>query len=214
VRDFVTFEQQRGGHRQRFGGRIAPEWFAAPTFYFHQPRTPWSAPTTTCRCRPAAKCWTTSWRWRRSSARAGRDLTPAQARDHIVGYAIFNDWSARDLQAREMAVQLGPAKGKDSATTLGPFLVTADELERYRNAEGLLDLEMTVQVNGIETGRDTLANMRGRSRRWWPTPLAAPGPPRRRARLRHLRFRLPGRAVGPQAASRTRRRSRSAMWSP
>ena len=73
--------------------------------------------------------------------RDGRDLTPAEARDHIVAYTIFNDWSARDLQFEEMQVGLGPAKGKDSAITLGPWLVTADELEPYRRGDRL-DLEL------------------------------------------------------------------------
>ncbi|MGP3920426.1 fumarylacetoacetate hydrolase family protein [Nonomuraea sp. 10N515B] len=66
------------------------------------------------------------------------DLTPEQARDHIIGYTIYNDWSARDLQAREMQVSLGPCKGKGTATTLGPYLVTADELEPYRDSDGFL----------------------------------------------------------------------------
>ena len=50
----------------------------------------------------------------------GRDLDPAEAAGHIFGYTIFNDWSARDIQGREMKVRLGPPKGKDFATTLGP----------------------------------------------------------------------------------------------
>jgi 2-keto-4-pentenoate hydratase/2-oxohepta-3-ene-1,7-dioic acid hydratase in catechol pathway len=71
----------------------------------------------------------------------------------------MNDWSARDLQRREMKVQLGPAKGKDFATTLGPWLVTADELEGYRDADGFLALDMRVSVNGTVVGQDLLSNM-------------------------------------------------------
>ena len=89
----------------------------------------------------------------------GRDLTPEQARDHIVGYTIFNDWSARDLQSAEMRVGLGPCKGKDTATTLGPYLVTADELEPYRDADGFLRLALTAEVNGEAVGKDLLSNM-------------------------------------------------------
>jgi 2-keto-4-pentenoate hydratase/2-oxohepta-3-ene-1,7-dioic acid hydratase in catechol pathway len=91
--------------------------------------------------------------------RAGRDLTPERARDHIVGYTIFNDWSARDLQAAEMRVGLGPAKGKDTSSTLGPWLVTADELEPWRDADGFLDLELTAEVDGERVGHDRLAHM-------------------------------------------------------
>jgi 2-keto-4-pentenoate hydratase/2-oxohepta-3-ene-1,7-dioic acid hydratase in catechol pathway len=58
-----------------------------------------------------------------------------------------------------MRVGLGPAKGKDFASTLGPWLVTADEFEPYRDAEGFLRLRMSVEVNGVEVGRDLLSNM-------------------------------------------------------
>ncbi|HEY0932556.1 MAG TPA: fumarylacetoacetate hydrolase family protein, partial [Trebonia sp.] len=81
------------------------------------------------------------------------------AREHIFGYIVLNDWSARDLQRREMKVLLGPAKGKDSATTLGPWLVTADELEPYRDADGFLALDLRATVNGELTGQDLLSNM-------------------------------------------------------
>ena len=91
--------------------------------------------------------------------RDGASLTPEQARDHVFGYTVMNDWSARDLQRREMKVNLGPAKGKDSATTLGPWLVTADELEPYRDADGFLALGMEVSVNGEVVGHDLLSNM-------------------------------------------------------
>jgi 2-keto-4-pentenoate hydratase/2-oxohepta-3-ene-1,7-dioic acid hydratase in catechol pathway len=85
-------------------------------------------------------------------------VAPAAARDLIAGYTIFNDWSARDLQRREMRVGLGPAKGKDTANTLGPWVVTADELELYRR-DGRLDLDLRVAINGTPFGDDSLANM-------------------------------------------------------
>ncbi|MFF9819265.1 fumarylacetoacetate hydrolase family protein [Streptomyces sp. NPDC014006] len=86
-------------------------------------------------------------------------LTGEQAREHIVGYTVFNDWSARDLQSAEMRVGLGPAKGKDTATSLGPYLVTADELEPYRDADGFLRLALTAEVNEEVVGQDLLSNM-------------------------------------------------------
>ncbi len=81
-----------------------------------------------------------------------RDLTPARGEEAIGGYTILNDWSARDLQRDESAVRLGPAKGKDFATTIGPWLVTPDELEDARSGDGF-DLAMTASVNGVETSR-------------------------------------------------------------
>jgi 2-keto-4-pentenoate hydratase/2-oxohepta-3-ene-1,7-dioic acid hydratase in catechol pathway len=90
--------------------------------------------------------------------RAGRNLTVEEARDHIAGYTIFNDWSARDVQFREMRVGLGPAKGKDFAITLGPWIVTSDELDAYRQ-DDRLELELSVSVNDRPIGNDTLAHM-------------------------------------------------------
>ena len=69
-------------------------------------------------------------------------LTPEESRAHLFGYTVMNDWSASDLQRREMKVSLGPAKGKDSASTLGPWLVTADEVGDPQ------DLAMWLEVNG------------------------------------------------------------------
>ena len=81
-----------------------------------------------------------------------RDLTVERGEEAIGGYMILNDWSARDLQRDETTVRLGPAKGKDFATSIGPWLVTPDELEDARKGAGF-DLEMSVTVNGTETSR-------------------------------------------------------------
>jgi 2-keto-4-pentenoate hydratase/2-oxohepta-3-ene-1,7-dioic acid hydratase in catechol pathway len=89
--------------------------------------------------------------------RDGFNVTVEQAADHIGGYVILNDWSGRDLQAKEMPVGLGPAKGKDTASTLGPWLVTPDELEPYRRGDRY-NLAMTAAVNGQIIGRDSLAS--------------------------------------------------------
>jgi 2-keto-4-pentenoate hydratase/2-oxohepta-3-ene-1,7-dioic acid hydratase in catechol pathway len=90
--------------------------------------------------------------------RDGRDLTPEEAREHIAGYVIVNDWSARAVQRHEMKGGLGPAKSKDFATTIGPWLVTPDELEPARTGDRL-DLTMTAYINGEVFGQDTLAHM-------------------------------------------------------
>ncbi|MBA2373584.1 MAG: fumarylacetoacetate hydrolase family protein [Chloroflexi bacterium] len=81
-----------------------------------------------------------------------RDLSPDRADEAIGGYTIFNDWSARDLQRDETTVRLGPAKGKDFASSFGPWLVTPDELDDARKGRGF-DLAMTASVNGVETSR-------------------------------------------------------------
>jgi len=79
-------------------------------------------------------------------------VPPERADEAIGGYTIFDDWSARDLQREETAVRLGPAKGKDFASSFGPYLVTPDELADTRAGTGY-DLAMTAEVNGIETSR-------------------------------------------------------------
>ena len=88
----------------------------------------------------------------------GRDLPVERAEEAIGGYTILNDWSARDLQRDETAVRLGPAKGKDFAKSIGPYLVTPDELEDTRKGRGF-DLAMTVTVNGDETSRGTWSDI-------------------------------------------------------
>jgi 2-keto-4-pentenoate hydratase/2-oxohepta-3-ene-1,7-dioic acid hydratase in catechol pathway len=75
-------------------------------------------------------------------------VAPEEAFDCIVGFTILNDWSARDLQADEMAYGLGPAKGKDSASSLGPWIVTRDEMAPYYR-DGTLHVQCTVRVNGV-----------------------------------------------------------------
>ena len=90
--------------------------------------------------------------------RGGRDLSPAEAEDHIIGYTLFNDWTSRDHQMRDLALGIGMGKAKDSASTLGPFLVTADELEPQR-IDGRLSIELSATINGEELTRGNLDQM-------------------------------------------------------
>jgi 2-keto-4-pentenoate hydratase/2-oxohepta-3-ene-1,7-dioic acid hydratase in catechol pathway len=84
----------------------------------------------------------------------GRDIPADRALEHVFGWTIWNDLSARDVQARELKLGLGPAKGKDwdGSNVLGPCIVTADELDAS-------DLHMAVRVNGETWGEDTSAHM-------------------------------------------------------
>ena len=160
VRDFVAFEEHVEGVRRSVEGvgGVPDAWYEAPTFYFGNPYAVIGAHDDVP-LPPGSKVLDFELEVAAVIGREGADLTPAQAREHIVGYTIFNDWSARDLQSREMKVGLGPCKGKDTATTLGPWLVTADELEPYRDADGFLRLALTAEVNGEVIGRDLLSNM-------------------------------------------------------
>ena len=160
VRDFVAFEEHVEGVVASVGDGtgVVPEWYQAPTFYFTNPYALIGAHDDVP-VPPGSQLLDFELEVAVVVARDGASLSPEQAAEHVFGYTILNDWSARDLQRREMKVSLGPAKGKDSATTLGPWLVTADELEPYRDPDGFLALDMRVSVNGIEVGQDLLSNM-------------------------------------------------------
>jgi 2-keto-4-pentenoate hydratase/2-oxohepta-3-ene-1,7-dioic acid hydratase in catechol pathway len=160
VRDFVTFEEHVEGVVASVAGGagVVPEWYEAPTFYFTNPYALVGA-FDDVPVPPGSKLLDFELEVAVVVGRDGASLTPEQAREHVFGYTVLNDWSARDLQRREMRVQLGPAKGKDFATTLGPWLVTADELESRRDGDGFLALDMRVAVNGAEIGQDLLSNM-------------------------------------------------------
>jgi 2-keto-4-pentenoate hydratase/2-oxohepta-3-ene-1,7-dioic acid hydratase in catechol pathway len=158
IRDFLTFEEHLEGFvNTHEAGSIPEPWYAIPTFYFtnvaavrgHGEDVPVPPGCTLFdfECELAAVV-----------GRAGSDLTPEQARGHIAGYTIFNDWSARDLQGYEMQLRLGPAKGKDTANTLGPWVVSADEMDAYRR-DDRLHVDMEVFRNGERFGHDTAANM-------------------------------------------------------
>jgi len=160
VRDFVTFESHVEGVRRSIEGTAGvPEaWYDAPTFYFTNPHALYGPGERIPR--PAtSRALDFELEVGVVLGRGGRDLDEAEARDAIFGYTIFNDWSARDLQAREMQIGLGPAKGKDFASAIGPWIVTADELDGHHDADGFLDLDCRVSVNGEPVGQDRLSNM-------------------------------------------------------
>lgn len=160
VRDFVTFEEHVEGVRRSIDGNagVPEQWYAAPTFYFTNPYAVYG-PHDDIPVPPGSRVLDFELEVAAVIGTEGRDLTPEQAREHIVGYTVFNDWSARDLQSAEMKVNLGPCKGKDTATTLGPYLVTADEFEKYRDPDGFLRLALTASVNGEVVGEDLMSNM-------------------------------------------------------
>jgi fumarylacetoacetate (FAA) hydrolase len=151
LRDFYAFEQHVGTMWQRRGHDIPEAWYRLPIFYF----------SNTSEIRgPDEPVWAPS-----GSAELDYELevaalvdTPAldlgadRAEEAIGGYVILNDWSARDLQREETTVRLGPAKGKDFATSIGPWLVTPDELTDARSEKGY-NLVMTADINGEEISR-------------------------------------------------------------
>jgi 2-keto-4-pentenoate hydratase/2-oxohepta-3-ene-1,7-dioic acid hydratase in catechol pathway len=156
VRDFVSFEQHIQGMIMGDGIPFPEAWYGAPAFYFSNPNSLF-ATGDGIPVAPRAQRYDYELEVAAIIGTRGQDLTLENARDAIAGYTIFNDWSARDLQGEDRKLGMGWAKGKDTASTLGPWIVTADELEQYRDAEGRLDLKMTVWLNGEQMGTDTLA---------------------------------------------------------
>jgi len=160
MRDFLCFEKHL---KQGFEAiakmrgteaRIPKIWYERPIFY-HPNRfnvcgtgadVPWPAYSENMDFELEFGCYI---------GKAGKDIPKARAREHIFGYTIFNDFSARDEQTKDMMGQLGPGKGKDfdNSNAMGPCLVTADELKN------VYDLAMIVRVNGEEWGRGHTSEM-------------------------------------------------------
>ncbi|WP_158866944.1 fumarylacetoacetate hydrolase family protein [Leifsonia sp. AG29] len=165
IRDFVAFEEHVEGVSASVDGKseVVPEWYQAPTFYFTNPHTV-LAPGETLRPPVSERLDFELELAAVIGGAGGSNLNASAAGDAIFGYTVMNDWSARDLQSREMKVRLGPSKGKDFGTSLGPWIVTADELEQYVDGEGFLAVRAEVSVNGTVIGHDLVSNM------GWPFP--------------------------------------------
>ena len=158
LRDFYAFEGHVRTMWERRGGEVPEAWSRLPIFYFSNvseirgPDDPIWSPAASreldYELEVAALVDTPAV-----------DLSPDRAEEAIGGYTIFNDWSARDLQRDETTVRLGPAKGKDFASSFGPWLVTPDELADARLGTGY-DLAMTADVNGTETSRGRWSDAR------------------------------------------------------
>jgi len=154
MRDFLCFEKHLVQAFQAIGRTPPQAWYERPLFY-HPSRfsvcgtetdVPWPAYCEKLDFELEFGCYI---------GRGGKDIPKEKAREHIFGYTIFDDFSARDEQTKEMAGGLGPGKGKDfdNANAMGPCLVTADEIgDPYR-------LEMKVRVNGEEWGRGNSRDM-------------------------------------------------------
>jgi 2-keto-4-pentenoate hydratase/2-oxohepta-3-ene-1,7-dioic acid hydratase in catechol pathway len=160
LRDFVTFESHVEGVRRSVDGAsgVPEAWYDAPTFYFTNPHALYGPGRPVPR--PVlSRALDFEMEVGAVLGHGGSSLSRDEAHAAIFGYTIVNDWSARDLQSREMKVGLGPAKGKDFATSIGPWIVTADELEERHDAHGFLRLDCRAYVNGELVGHDLLSHM-------------------------------------------------------
>jgi 2-keto-4-pentenoate hydratase/2-oxohepta-3-ene-1,7-dioic acid hydratase in catechol pathway len=153
LRDFLTFRGHMENALGRLGLPVPEQWYTTPAYYKGLPDTvigpedeiPWPAYTDALdhELELAAVI-----------GKRGRDIPRERALEHVFGWTIWNDLSARDVQTRELPLGLGPAKAKDwdGSNVLGPCIVTADELDAS-------DVRMIVRVNGETWGEDSSANM-------------------------------------------------------
>ena len=167
IRDFYAFEQHVKTCRAQRGLGMVSQWYEIPVFYFSNTASiighgdlvypPKNSSELDFELEIAAIIGT------QASDLAADD----SAMDCVAGFTIYNDWSARDLQRSEMAVGLGPSKGKDFANALGPHLVPFSELrDRYQN--GRLNLNMSASINGRRVSQGNASSMY-----WsWPQLLA------------------------------------------
>jgi fumarylacetoacetate (FAA) hydrolase len=141
VRDFMAFEEHVATARRQRGAEVPKEWYEIPVFYFSNPAAIYGPQDTVP--------------YPEGTQELDYELECAAiigAEGAIGGFTVLNDWSARDIQRAEMRVGLGPAKGKDFATSIGPVVVTPDEFD---GSEG----EMIARVNGEERSRGNLHDM-------------------------------------------------------
>jgi fumarylacetoacetate (FAA) hydrolase len=155
LRDFYAFEQHARAARFKRNSALIPEWYEIPTFYFsntseiygHDEPVPYPTGSNELDIELEIAC---------IIGREGKDIPVEEAADYIAGYTIMNDWSARDFQHKDMKLSLGPGKGKDFATSLGPWLVTPDELAARKIGSGAderYDMTMLARVDGKEISR-------------------------------------------------------------
>jgi fumarylacetoacetate (FAA) hydrolase len=145
VRDFMVYE----GHATQGGTRqLSDAWYRLPIFYFSNPLRIFG-PEEAVPYPSASDMLDYELELAAVIGREGSNVAEAEALSYVAGFTIFNDWSCRDLQRDEMKVNLGPAKGKDSASSLGPWIVTTDELAPFIR-DGRLHVRCTLKVNGVE----------------------------------------------------------------
>lgn len=161
MRDGYAFRQHVATARRNRGVEMIPEFDQFPIFYFGNHNTVFGEGTIKVEDDHLEKldfeleCAVVI-------GKKGKNISVKDADSYIAGYLIMNDWSARVLQMDEMKLNLGPAKGKDFATSIGPWLVTVDELEPFKIATSSgnkYDLKMIARHNGKQVSEGNLKDM-------------------------------------------------------
>ena len=146
-RDYIGFEQHMLNASKTFGDKIGQAWYEMPIFYFTNHQSIFG-PNQDIPRPPLSRKLDYELEMAVVIGKKGSNIKAENANDHIFGYTVYNDWTARDLQKVEMTVPLGPHKGKDFANAIGPCIVTKDEMEQYRTDNDRFNIRMTSKING------------------------------------------------------------------
>jgi 2-keto-4-pentenoate hydratase/2-oxohepta-3-ene-1,7-dioic acid hydratase in catechol pathway len=163
-RDYIGFEQHMLNASKSFGHTVGEAWYEMPIFYFTNHHSIYG-PEDEIKRPAGEEKLDIELEMAVIIGKKGKDIKVENADDHIFGYTVFNDWTARAIQKREMTVPLGPHKGKDFANAIGPCIITKDEMEQYRcsttreshpehltmpkNNGDRFDLKMTAKINDV-----------------------------------------------------------------
>lgn len=159
IRDAYAFETHVKTANKNRGREVPEEWYEFPVFYFTNPTTI-HGPNQDVSIPAYTQAMDYELEVAAIIGKPGKDIQPEAALDYVFGFTIMNDWSARDVQRKEMKVGLGPAKAKDFATSLGPWIVTPDELaKRSVDRVGVYDAQMIARLNGMERSRGNWKDM-------------------------------------------------------
>jgi fumarylacetoacetate (FAA) hydrolase len=159
LRDAYAFEAHVKTANRNRGQEVPENWYKFPVFYFSNPNNNYGHEDLI-----PCPVYTQALDYELEIAviigKSGINIKAEDAEEHIFGYTIFNDWSARDLQVQEMKVNFGPVKSKDFACSFGPAIVTLDALaDKADGRPGVFDLEMVARVNGVELSRGNFKDL-------------------------------------------------------
>lgn len=158
IRDFYAFEEHVRNARSKRNLEVPPEWYEFPAYYYSGNSSIF--PSDSSIERPS---FTSELDFELEIAavigKEGKDIPKANVMDHIFGFILMSDWSARDQQRKEMAIGLGPSKSKDFATSFGRNIITADEVAELMDSDFRINAEVSVEINSREITRNNLNTM-------------------------------------------------------
>lgn len=158
IRDFYTFEEHVKRARKRRGLEMVKEWYEIPAYYYSNPVMIYPSGSSV-----PYPSFTSQLDYEMEVAviigKEGVNITAESALSHILGLTLANDWSARDVQRKEMKIGLGPSKSKDFATSLGPYVTTIDELGNFISEENRFNIPVEAYVNGKRYSSGNLVDM-------------------------------------------------------